>query len=103
MTPTGRAGGWAAVPVRVRLALALILALAPVLIVSGVESVISARREVSEHQAELAGAAERSAATVRARVAAAEVLLQTLAPGSMGFQCAARLAEIKAGFQVTTT
>lgn len=95
MTSPARAGGWAAVPVRVRLALALILALVPVLIVSGVESVISSRREVSEHQTELAGAADRSAATVRARIAAAEVLLETLAPGSMGFQCASRLAEVR--------
>ncbi|HEY5289507.1 MAG TPA: sensor histidine kinase, partial [Caulobacteraceae bacterium] len=36
-----------------------------------------------------------SAATVRARIASAEVLLQTLAPGSVGFQCAPTLAEIK--------
>ncbi|HEY7853254.1 MAG TPA: sensor histidine kinase [Caulobacteraceae bacterium] len=95
MNLPSRAGGWAAVPVRVRLILALVLALVPVLLVSGAESVIASRREVSEHQAELAGAAERSAATVRARIAAAEVLLQTLAPGSMGFQCASRLAEIR--------
>jgi two-component sensor histidine kinase len=79
----------------VRLALALVLALAPVLIVGGIQSTIAAGRERREHQSELAGAAERSAATARARIAAAEVLLQTLAPGSMGFQCAPRLAEIK--------
>jgi two-component sensor histidine kinase len=77
------------------LALALILALAPVLIVGALESAISARRDALEHQNELVSAAERSAATARARIAAAEILLQTLAPGSMGFQCAPRLAEIK--------
>ncbi|HXU99077.1 MAG TPA: sensor histidine kinase [Caulobacteraceae bacterium] len=95
MNPAGRPRGWAGVPFRTRLALALVLALAPVLIVSGIESELSSRRETAQHQAELAGAAERSAATVRARIAAAEVLLQTLAPGSLGLQCAARLAEIK--------
>jgi two-component sensor histidine kinase len=95
VNPAGRPRGWAGVPFRTRLALALVLALAPVLIVSGIESEISSRREAAQHQAELAGAAERSAATVRARIAAAEVLLQTLGPGALGFQCAARLAEIK--------
>ncbi|HEY2177686.1 MAG TPA: sensor histidine kinase [Caulobacteraceae bacterium] len=95
MNPAARPRGWAGVPFLTRLILALFLALAPVLIVSGIESEIAARREAAQHQAELAGAAERSAATVRARIAAAEVLLQTLAPGSVGLQCAARLAEIR--------
>ena len=95
MNPLGRAGGWATTPVRTRLALALVLSLAPVLIVSAIQSAISVRRETQEHQSELAAAAQRSAATARARIAAAEILLQTLAPGSMGFQCAPRLAEIK--------
>ena len=59
MKPLRRAGGWRATPVRVRLGLALILALAPVLIVGAVESTLSAGRETREHQAELASAAER--------------------------------------------
>jgi two-component sensor histidine kinase len=83
-------------PVRARLGLALVLALAPVLIVAAIQSSIAARRETQQHQAELAAAAERSAATARARIAAAEVLLQTLTPGSVGLQCATRLAEVKA-------
>jgi two-component sensor histidine kinase/predicted FMN-binding regulatory protein PaiB len=82
-------------PVRARLGLALVLALAPVLIVGAIEASLSAQRDAREHQAELAAAAERSAATARARIAAAEVLLQTLTPGSVGYQCATRLAEIK--------
>jgi two-component sensor histidine kinase len=95
VNPSRRAGGWARIPVRARLALALVLALAPVLIISVVQSVIAARRDAQEHQVELASAAERSAATARARIAGAEILLQTLSPGSVGFQCAPRLAEVR--------
>ena len=90
-----RAGGWAAMPVRARLGLALVVALAPVLIVAAIQSSLAARRESHELQAELAASAERSAATARARIAAAEVLLQTVTPGSVGYQCATRLAEVK--------
>ncbi len=82
-------------PVRARLGLALVLALAPVLIVAAIQSTLAARREAQEHQGELAASAERSAATARARIAAAEVLLQTVTPGSVGYQCATRLAEVK--------
>lgn len=95
MNPAPRPGGWRDTPIRVRLGLALVLALAPVLILSGVQSAIAFRNEAKAHQAELAGAAERSASTARARIAAAEILLQTLAPGALGVQCAARLAEVK--------
>ena len=88
-------GRWADTPVRVRLGLALIVALAPVLIIGAIQSTLAARRDTRVHQAELASAAERSAATARARLAAAEVLLQTITPESVGYQCASRLAEIK--------
>jgi len=93
--PKDGPAGWAATPVRARLTLALVLGLAPVLIVGAIQSDIASQREAHARQAELADAAERSAATARARIAAAEVLLQTLAPGSVGYQCATRLAEIK--------
>ena len=95
MNPRGAPGGWAGTPVRRRLTLALVLGLAPVLIVGALQSYIASNREARQSQSELAAAAERSAATARARIEAAEILLQTLAPGSVGFQCAARLAEIK--------
>ena len=88
-------GRWWQTTIRVRLGFALALALAPVLVLSGVESARNFQRERQGQRAELVSAAERSAATARARIAAGEVLLQTLAPGSVGFQCAARLAEIK--------
>ncbi len=95
MKPGGRAGRREPITIRVRLGLALALALAPVLILSAVQSGLNFQREMRERQASLAAAAERSASTARARIDAAEVLLQTLAPGSMGFQCAPRLAEIR--------
>jgi two-component sensor histidine kinase len=82
-------------PIRLRLGLALAAALAPVLILSGLQSTLEYQRENRARRAELAGAAERSAATARARIAAGEVLLETLAPASIGFQCAPRLAEIR--------
>ena len=95
MKPRGARRGWATTPVRARLALALLLGLAPVLIVGAIQSDIASTRDARERQSEIAVAAQRSAATARARIAAAEVLLQTLAPGSVGYQCASRLAEIK--------
>ncbi|HWF00853.1 MAG TPA: sensor histidine kinase, partial [Caulobacteraceae bacterium] len=95
MNPSRRAVGWAATPVRVRLALALILALAPVLIISALQSALAARQAAIEHEAALAGAADRSAATARASIAAAEILLETLSPGSTGLECASRLAEVR--------
>ena len=82
-------------PIRLRLGLALAAALAPVLILSGLQSTLEYQRENRARRVELAGAAERSAATARARIAASEVLLETLAPASIGFQCAPRLAEIR--------
>ena len=39
-------------------------------------------------------AAERSAATARTRMEGADILLQTLAPGAIGYQCAERLAQV---------
>ncbi|HWA60954.1 MAG TPA: sensor histidine kinase [Caulobacteraceae bacterium] len=71
------------------------IALLPVLALSGLQSVLNFRREAQAQQISLASAAERSAATARARIESAEVLLQTLAPGSVGFQCAPRLADIR--------
>lgn len=81
--------------IRVRLGFALALALAPVLVLSVLQSTLSFQRETRDQRADLVAAAQRSAATARARIEAGEVLLQTLAPGSMGFECAQRLAEIK--------
>ncbi len=80
--------------IRVRLTAALAAALLPVLILGVLQSAIAFRREGVELRDDLAAASERSAATARARMEAADILLETLAPGSVGFQCAQRLAEV---------
>ncbi|HEY1928438.1 MAG TPA: histidine kinase dimerization/phosphoacceptor domain -containing protein [Caulobacteraceae bacterium] len=78
-----------------RLGIALTLALAPVLVLSVAQSALNYRLEMRDRKAELVGAAERSASSIRARILSGAVLLQTIAPGSMGFDCAQRLAEIR--------
>jgi two-component sensor histidine kinase len=80
--------------IRVRLTAALAAALLPVLLLGILQSAIAFSRERASLQRNLGFAAERSAATARARLEAADILLQTLAPGSVGFQCAQRLAEV---------
>ena len=80
--------------IRVRLTAALAAALLPVLILGILQSAISFRREGVQLREDLAAASERSAATARARMEAADILLETLAPGSVGFNCAQRLAEV---------
>src|ERR1700722_13430912 len=81
--------------IRLRLGLALALALLPVLFLSAVQAGIAFQRQTEVERVELTAAAERSGAVARARIESAEVLLQTLAPGSVGFQCAQRLSEIE--------
>ncbi|MGI8841314.1 MAG: sensor histidine kinase [Caulobacteraceae bacterium] len=90
-----RGGGWKATTIRVRLGVALALALAPVLILSGLQSALVFQRDARDQRISLVEAARRSAATARARIAAAEVMLRTLAPDATGVQCVPRLAEIK--------
>jgi two-component sensor histidine kinase len=88
-------GRWEATTIRVRLGLALAVALAPVLILSGLQSALIFQRDARDQRIALVDAARRSAATARARIAAAEVMLGTLAPDATGVQCVPRLAEIK--------
>ncbi|MCC7267630.1 MAG: sensor histidine kinase [Caulobacteraceae bacterium] len=59
-----------------------------------IQSVWAFRHEAAQRRTELASAAVRSAADARARMEAADILLQTLAPGSVGLQCARRLDEV---------
>jgi two-component sensor histidine kinase len=80
--------------IRVRLVAALAVALVPVLLLGALQSAIGFGREAQALRQNLGYAAERSAAVARARMESADVLLQTLAPGSVGFQCAQRLAEV---------
>ncbi len=80
--------------IRVRLTAALAAALLPVLILGAVQSTLAFRREGEARRESLTAAAERAASTARARMEAANILLETLAPHSVGFQCAQRLGEI---------
>jgi two-component sensor histidine kinase len=89
---TGRP--WASLStIRVRLTAALALALLPVLLLGVLQSAIAFHRENLSLKANLGASAQRSAAAARARLESADILLQTLAPGSIGFQCAQRLAQ----------
>jgi len=71
------------------------MALAPVLILGAVQSALVFQRDAHDQRTELVDAARRSAATARARIAAAEVLLRTLTPDETDVSCVERLAEIK--------
>jgi two-component sensor histidine kinase len=86
---------WASLStIRVRLTAALALALLPVLLLGVLQSAIAFHRENLSLKENLGAAAQRSAAAARARLESADILLQTLAPGSVGFQCAQRLAQV---------
>lgn len=82
--------------IRVRLTAALAAALLPVLVLGALQTAVGFEREGRTLRQNLGFAAERSAATARARMESANVLLETLAPGAVGFQCAQRLAQVTA-------
>ncbi|MDO8298013.1 MAG: sensor histidine kinase [Caulobacter sp.] len=71
------------------------LALLPVLLLGTGQSLLAFQREAADRQAVLQSAAQRSAATARARMEAAGVLLETLGPGAIGMDCSRRLADIR--------
>ncbi len=88
---------WASLStIRVRLTAALAAALLPVLVLGVVQSAIAFNHASITLRENLGFAAERSAATARTRMEGAGILLQTLAPGAVGFQCGQRLAEVTA-------
>ena len=80
--------------IRLRLGLALALALTPVLALGGLQAWIGFRSDARTRQVELVEAAERSAITARAQVAAAQTLLESVTPQTVGFECTPRLAEL---------
>jgi two-component sensor histidine kinase len=82
--------------IRVRLAVALCVALLPVLILGGLQSIFAFRAEADARRQSLELAAEYSATSALARIESAGVLLQTLGPGSVGLECAQRLADVRA-------
>ncbi len=89
------ARGWRqSSPIRVRLAAALAVALLPVLIIGAAQAYMAVRMEAQTRQEVLVLSAQRAAATARARIDAAQVLLQTLGPRTIGLECAQRLSDI---------
>jgi two-component sensor histidine kinase len=80
--------------IRFRLAAAVALALAPVLVLGAAQATLAFRKDADEERTTLALATARSAAASRAQLEGAGVLLETLAPQSVGFACAQRLAQV---------
>jgi len=80
--------------IRARLAGAVTLALLPVLLLGAIQSALSFRAEAIEQRGALQGAAQRSVASARARMEASAILLETLAPSVIQFDCAQRLASV---------
>lgn len=86
---------WASLStIRVRLIAAMAAALLPVLILGAIQTALAFNREAELLRDSLASAAQRSAADARARMESADILLETLAPGSVGFSCAQRLRQV---------
>lgn len=83
-----------ATTIRVRLGVALALALMPVLLLGAAQSVLSFNHANREASSALRASALRSAATTEARMKAAQVLLETLSTNSVGLNCAHRLHDI---------
>jgi two-component sensor histidine kinase len=77
-----------------RLGAAIALALLPVLILGGAETALAFQKFAQEQRGDLTLAAQRSAATARARMEAASVLLETLAPDAIGYQCTQGLRQV---------
>jgi two-component sensor histidine kinase len=83
-----------ATTIRVRLGLALALALLPVLLLGAAQSALAFNHENLEAKSALQAAAQRSAATTKAKMVAAGVLLETLSPSSVGLNCTQRLHDM---------
>ena len=67
------------------------VALLPILLLSAIQTQAAFEREAENRRADLVLAAERSAATAKARLDSATVLLEVLRPESLGLYCAPRL------------
>ena len=89
---------WAPGPlsIRVRLGVAIAIALLPVLLLGVAQSAISFHKEGLERTASLNAAAERSVGAARARLDSSIVVLETVTPETVGVECAPRLRELMA-------
>ena len=80
---------------RFRLGRALAVALLPVLVLGLLQATAAFRRDAEERRASLVLAAEHAAGLARARLESASVLLEALAPDTIGVQCAPRLRAVR--------
>ena len=80
--------------IRVRLGVAMAVALLPVLLLGALQSAISFHKEGQDRRASLVAATARSVAAARARLDSAVVILEAVTPGTVGVQCAPRLREL---------
>ena len=98
MTPGEEAGlakGALALTIRRRLALALAAALLPVLILGGLQAWSGFREDTIEDRAALIAEADRAALLARAKLESATVLLEALAPDTLGANCLSRLRAVR--------
>jgi two-component sensor histidine kinase len=95
MTRLNRRHRWRAASIRVRLGLALGLALLPVLVLSGLQSALVFQRDASDKRADLVATAARGASATLFHIAETQALLRNLAPGAEGYGCVTRLADVK--------
>ena len=82
--------------IRVRLGVAIAIALLPVLLLGVAQSAIAFHKEGQERTASLTAAADRSVAAARGRLDGSIVVLETVTPETVGVQCAPRLRELMA-------
>jgi two-component sensor histidine kinase len=95
MTREDRRHRWRAASVRVRLGLALGVALLPVLLLSGLQSALVFQRDATDKRAVLVAASARGASATKLQIAQSQALLRGLGPSSSGYGCVSRLADVK--------
>jgi two-component sensor histidine kinase len=81
--------------IRGRLALALALALLPVLLLGAVQAWFAYRDDTAQQRTALIAEAESSALLARAKLESAAVLLEALAPDTFGVNCGPRLRAVR--------
>ena len=77
--------------IRFRLGMAMAVALAPIIVLGAIQTSTTFREQAADRQSDLQLAAERSAATAKARLDSTVVLLEALRPDIMGAACEPRL------------
>ena len=82
--------------IRVRLGVAMAIALLPVLLLGAAQSAISFNKEGQERRASLIAAAESTVATANSRLDSARVILGAVGDETVGANCAPRLRELMA-------